>query len=67
MEIKHKTPTELLKLSTDTKNRHDKIKEDIDILLEMYDKISEEINNKINELEEVEKIYVEIVDEIESR
>ena len=67
MDLKQKTPTELLKLSTDTKNQHDKVKEDITTLLELYEKISVEINNKIDELNEVEKLYVNIVEEIESR
>ncbi len=61
------TPTQLLKMINDVKEKHDTLKQEIinyTLQVEEYEKI---INNKLNELTEVEKNYVALIEEIEKR
>ena len=48
------TPIELQKMGNDIKEKHDKLKEELDI----------SINEKAKKLEELEEIYVKIVEMI---
>ncbi len=66
-EIKDLTLIELNYLINKTKENHDSVKVDIDILLDEYDLIEKGINKKVEELKEVEKKYIELVTELNNR
>ncbi len=58
------TPIELQKIGNDIKTKHDKLKlEIIDDTYEM-EEIEKRINNKVRELEELEKNYVQIIEKL---
>ena len=65
------TNTELLKLLNDNKENHDKLKEEIIVDTHEFDKYvinkSEEINKKIERLNEFERIYVDLLEELNNR
>lgn len=61
------TPTELLKMINDMKAMHDVLKQEIIDLTYQVDELEEIINNKLNEFTEVEKNYIELIDELNKR
>ena len=70
-ELTKLTDTELIKQLNDNKQKHDNLKQEIiDDTHEFDDyviKKSEEINNKIKILDEIEKNYVQLVEELNNR
>lgn len=61
------TPTELLKMINDVKAKHDALKQEIiDHTIEV-DEIEKKINDKLEVLTEIEKNYVELIEEINNR
>ena len=56
------TPTELLKKANDIKARHDALKQEIVDHTYEIEKQEKELNKKVEELQELEKNYVEIVE-----
>lgn len=65
--LKKYTPTELLKKIQDTKKDHDKIKEEIIQDTYKIEELEEFLEEKINKLNEIENLYVKIIEEFESR
>jgi len=63
-ELDKYTPTELLKLSDDVVKQHNQIKIEIINLTKEIDNIEIKIKDKINELEALEKLYSDILKEI---
>lgn len=61
------TPTELLKLANDIKSEHERLKKEIIDDTYKIDELQKNINENISLLTEVEKKYVEIVEEIDNR
>jgi len=61
------TPTELLKLINDTKANHDQLKQEIIDHTFEIDEIERLINNKINQLDKIEKNYVALIEEMNNR
>jgi hypothetical protein len=61
------TPTELLKMVNDTKSSHDELKTEILRQLEELDDIERKINENIAKLNEHEKYYVDLIDELNKR
>lgn len=61
------TPTELLKFLNDVKFEHDKIKNQIIGFTEEVDELDKKINNNLLILEELEKKYIELIEEINNR
>jgi uncharacterized coiled-coil DUF342 family protein len=61
------TPTELLKLINDIKLKHDNLKQEIIDYTYQVDELNKIINNKINELTDVENYYVALIEEMEKR
>ena len=61
------TPTELLKLGNDTSKKHEALKEIIINKTHEIDSIEKYINDKLKELEQAEKDYIEIIAEIDRR
>lgn len=61
------TPTELLKLVNDTNTEHSRIKNDILLLADNLDEIQNQINVKINELNDVENLYKLLAEELNNR
>lgn len=61
------TPTELLKLINDTKTAHDNLKQEIIDYTYQFDELEKNINNKINELTEIEKYYITLIEEMEKK
>ena len=59
------TPTELLKLGDDVVKQHNQIKDDIITLTKEIDDIEETIKDKLKELEALEKLYLDIFNNIE--
>jgi hypothetical protein len=66
-ELSKYTPTELLKLVNDTKLSHDTLKQEIIDHTFDLDELSKVINEKIAKLTELEKNYVELIEEMERR
>jgi len=58
------TPTELLKRGNDIKARHDVLKQEIIDTTVEIERLETSINNKIVELDELERNYVAIVEVI---
>jgi len=56
------TPTELLKRGNDIKARHDALKQEIIADTHEIEKLEKLLNEKVKELQELEKNYVEIVE-----
>lgn len=61
------TPTELLKLGNDLSNEHKQLKEVIINLTVEVDELEIEINEKLEKLNIIEKLYVDVVDELNNR
>lgn len=61
------TPTELLKMSNDIAAKHDALKKDIISDSILADDIQKRINEKLKQLDELEKGYVAIVEELNNR
>jgi predicted alternative tryptophan synthase beta-subunit len=61
------TPTDLLKIANDIKSEHEKIKKIIIDDTYEADNLKEKINENLLKLEELEKKYVNIVEEIDKR
>jgi len=58
---------ELLKMINDIKLKHDTLKNDVINLTYEYDDIEKKINEKIAQLNELEKNYVELIEEMSKR
>jgi hypothetical protein len=61
------TPTELLKMINDSTKKHESIKQEIINHTVEIDNIEKLINEKIAILNELEKNYVELIEEMNSR
>ena len=61
------TSTELLKMINDNKAKHDILKQEIIDYTYQVDELEEIINNKLNELTEIEKNYITLIDELNNR
>lgn len=61
------TPTQLLKIINDTKQKHDSLKEEIINDTYEYDELEKKINNKLKVLSELEKNYVKLIEEMEKK
>lgn len=61
------TPTELLKFLNDTKRDHEKLKKEVISDTETIDEITERINVKLKKITELEKNYVQLIEEIDKR
>ena len=61
------TPTQLLKMINDAKKMHDALKQEIVDYTFRVDELEKIINNKLNELTEIEKNYVALIEEMEKR
>ena len=61
------TSTELLKMINDNKAKHDTLKQEIIDYTYQVDELEEIINNKLNELTEIEKNYITLIDELNNR
>lgn len=61
------TPTQLLKMINDAKKMHDALKQEIVDYTFQVDELEKIINNKLNELTEIEKNYVALIEEMEKR
>ena len=61
------TPTELLKLINDTKAEHEKLKGKIKEDTFALDELEKSLNEKIDKLTELERLYVSIIEEFEKR
>lgn len=67
MDLSKETPTALLKMGNDTKEEHDRLKQEIVELTYEVDELEKKINQKLEQLSTVEKKYVAIVEEINNR
>ena len=61
------TPTELLKLINVAKASHDQLKQEIIDHTFEIDEIERLINTKINQLDEIEKKYIALIEEMNNR
>ncbi len=61
------TPTQLLKLTNDIVSKHEALKQEIINLTFEADELEIKINQKVAELDELEKNYVEIAEEMNKR
>jgi hypothetical protein len=61
------TPTELLKLINDTKDKHEQMKIDIANMCGEVEKWEKLINEKIEKLGEIENKYVLLIEEMTKR
>ena len=66
-EFSKYTPTELLKMINDSKAEHEKIKQEIIDYTYQLDELEVVVNNKINELTAVEKLYIDLIEELTNR
>jgi hypothetical protein len=66
-ELNKYTPIELNKIINDIKIKHDTLKQEIIIHTLEVDKLTKEINNKIELLTELEKNYIALIEEMEKR
>lgn len=66
-DYKKYTPTELLKLLSETKNDHEKTKNNIIELTFQVDSLDQLINKNIGVLDSLEKKYIDIIEEINNR
>ena len=58
------TKTELLKMANDIKTKHDALKQDIIADTIVMDELEKKVNEKIGVLTELEKNYVNIIEQI---
>jgi hypothetical protein len=61
------TETQLLKMINDSKVNHENLKKEIINYTFQVDELEMTINNKINELSEIEKNYVVLIEELNNR
>lgn len=61
------TPTQLLKMSNDITTQHGLLKKEIIELTYQADEIEKIINQKLALLDELEKNYVDIIEEMEKK
>ncbi len=61
------TPTELLKMINDIKQKHDNLRQLIIDNTYVLDELQNKINNDLVELNELEKNYVALIEEMEKR
>jgi uncharacterized coiled-coil DUF342 family protein len=61
------TPTELLKMINDTKEKHDILKREIINLTYDVEELEKKINEKINTLSDSEKEYIDLIEELNNR
>jgi hypothetical protein len=61
------TPTELLKMSNDIVAKHEALKKDIINDSIIIDDMEKKINQKLEQLDKLEKGYVAIVEELNNR
>jgi len=61
------TPTELLKMINDTKVKHDSLKQEIINHTIEVDELEKTINIKLENLTEIEKNYIKLIEEINNR
>ena len=61
------TPTQLLKMINDAKEKHDALKNEIIGYTYQVDELENLINTKLNEFNEVEKNYIELIEELNKR
>ena len=66
-DFKNYTETELLKVLNDTKDDHERIKNEITQDTFKIEELEKTINEKLETLSELEKRYVEIIEEFENR
>lgn len=66
-DISKLSPTELLVLINKVKEKHDLLRQEIINHSYEVEQLEKTINNKINELTELEKYYVSLIDEMEKR
>lgn len=61
------TPTELLKLINDAKNKHEFLKKELIEILAEYEKWEVLVNEKIEKINECESKYVLLIEEMSKR
>jgi uncharacterized coiled-coil DUF342 family protein len=61
------TQIELLKKMNDIKKEHDALKQEIIDDTVQFDEFEKKINEKINRLQELEKNYVAVIEEMEKK
>ena len=61
------TPTVLLKMINDIKITHDKLKQEIINYTVEVDELEKKINEKLILLEELEKNYIDLIEEMDKR
>ena len=61
------TPTELLKMVNDVTTRHDALKQEIINHTIEADELEKKINEKLTILDELEKNYVDLMEELNKR
>lgn len=66
-DLKKYTPTELLKFINETKDSHDKLKEEIISDTFKMDELEKIINEKLDNLDNLEKKYIALIEEINNR
>jgi hypothetical protein len=67
MDLSKLTPTELLKMGNDIKVKHDALKQEIIDYTYEAEELDKKINEKVGILDELERNYVAVVEEIEKR
>lgn len=71
IDLTKHTDTQLLKLLTDNKEKHDRLKEEIIADTNDFDQFvinkGNEINKKIEVLNELEKNYINLIEELNNR
>lgn len=66
-DYKKYTPIELNKMINDVKEKHDTLKQEIITHTIEIDDLEKKINEKILVIDELEKTYIELIEEITSR
>jgi hypothetical protein len=66
-DLTKNTPTELLKMINDAKLSHDLLKREIINDTMLVSELEEKINKKLEKLTELEKSYVELIEELSKR
>ena len=66
-ELNKHTPTELLHLINETKERHEKIKTKIFEYTRQVDELETKINENLKDLDDSEKYYIDLVEELNNR
>ena len=65
--LKEYTPTELLKMLNDIATKHDLLKKEIISTSYQLEKIEKEIKTKLILLDELEKNYIEIIENLKEK